>query len=324
MTDRALTTADSLVEDRDSHADKVAAAALERDVRGKWLLSLPAVLIILGAAVGPLLVMILYAFLEKSPNGGVLWKFSTDAWVQLILTQDIFDDSYAWADAHLIVFWRSIKLSLLTTFLTLIVGLPTAYFIATRPERYRDIWLFLVTIPFWTNQLIRTFAIQELIRKDGVINNLLLWVGAITAPIQMLNTDFAIAFGMTYVFLPLMVLPIYASIERLDFRLVEAGYDLYANRLQVAWRVILPLVKPGIIAGSILVFIPALGAYVIPRVLGGGKQMMMGNLIDLQFGQGKNWPLGAALAIALMVVVMIALMVYVRTAGGSRGSKLHG
>jgi spermidine/putrescine transport system permease protein len=125
--------------------------------------------------------------------------------------------------------------------------------------------------------------------------------------------------GMVYVYLPLMVLPLYASMEKLDFRLVEAGYDLYANRLQVLWRVIIPLVKPGIIAGSILVFIPALGAYVTPRVLGGGKNMMLGNLIDLQFGQGRNWPLGAALSITLMIIVMAALLIYVRNASKSDG-----
>jgi spermidine/putrescine transport system permease protein len=122
---------------------------------------------------------------------------------------------------------------------------------------------------------------------------------------------------MAYVYLPLMVLPIYASMEKLDFRLVEAGYDLYAPRLSVLWRIIIPLVKPGIIAGSILVFIPALGAYVTPRVLGGGKNMMLGNLIELQFGQGRNWPLGSALSITLLIIVTLALVVYVRNASKS-------
>jgi spermidine/putrescine transport system permease protein len=119
--------------------------------------------------------------------------------------------------------------------------------------------------------------------------------------------------GMTYVYLPLMVLPIYASMEKFDFRLVEAGYDLYATRLQVLKRIILPLVKPGIVAGSILVFIPSLGAYVTPRILGGGKNMMLGNLISLQFGQGRNWPLGAALSLTLLAIVMVALLFYVRS-----------
>ena len=141
----------------------------------------------------------------------------------------------------------------------------------------------------------RTIAVQELIRTEGVINNVLRMLHIIDTPIQMMFTDFAIGFGMTYVYLPLMVLPVYASIEKLDFRLVEAGYDLYASRWTCFRRIILPLVKPGMIAGSILVFVPSLGAYVTPRVLGGGKNLMFGNLIELQFGQGRNWPLGAAL-----------------------------
>jgi spermidine/putrescine transport system permease protein len=123
---------------------------------------------------------------------------------------------------------------------------------------------------------------------------------------------------MVYVYLPLMVLPLFATIDRFDMRLLEAGYDLYASRWQVLRRVILPIIKPGIIAGSILVFIPCLGAYVTPRILGGGKNMMIGNFIELQFGQGKNWPLGAALSVALLVIVTIALLVYVRTISGER------
>ncbi len=146
-----------------------------------------------------------------------------------------------------------------------------------------------------------------MIRNEGIINTTLIKLGIISSPIQIMFTDVAIMLGMLYVYLPLMVLPLYASMEKLDFRLVEAGYDLYANRLQVLRRVIIPLVKPGIIAGSILVFIPSLGAYVTPRVLGGGKNMMLGNLIELQFGQGRNWPLGAALSITLMAIVMVAL-----------------
>ncbi|MEM9766095.1 MAG: ABC transporter permease, partial [Pseudomonadota bacterium] len=173
--------------------------------------------------------------------------------------------------------------------------------------------------PFWTNLLIRTFAILEWIRAQGVVNSGLMALGVVEEPIQMLYTDFALALGMAYVYFPLMVLPLYASIEKLDFRLVEAAYDLYASRLQVLRRVILPLVSPGIVAGSILVFIPSLGAYVTPRVLGGGKNMMLGNLIELQFGQGRNWPLGAALSITLLAIVMIALVFYVRAA--QKGSK---
>ena len=156
---------------------------------------------------------------------------------------------------------------------------------------------------------------MEVIRNEGIINTILMTTGIIEQPIQMLFTDFAILLGMAYVYLPLMVLPLYASMEKLDFRLVEAAYDLYATRFQALRRVIIPAVKPGIVAGAILVFIPSLGAYVTPRVLGGGKHLMLGNLIELQFGQGRNWPLGAALSITLLAIVMVALISYVRNAG---------
>ena len=304
-------------------AQESAALAKTKETRDSWLLSAPALVIILFAALGPLIVMFAYSLMQKGDYGDVKFgEFSGEGWFGVFFNRDIFDDTVTLADAHMTIFWRSVKLSLYTTVLALIFGFPTAYFIATRPERSRDIWLFLVTIPFWTNLLIRTFAMMEVIRNEGIINLLLIWIGIIDTPIQIMYTDTAIMMGMLYVYLPLMVLPLYASMEKLDFRLVEAGYDLYATRLQVLWRVIIPLVKPGIIAGSILVFIPSLGAYVTPRLLGGGKNMMLGNLIELQFGQGRNWPLGAALSITLMAIVMVAMLVYVKQA--SKGTASHG
>ncbi|OWU80653.1 ABC transporter permease [Phaeobacter sp. 22II1-1F12B] len=290
----------------------------QQDNRSRWLLALPAMVIIGCFATLPLLVMLVYAFLTPGDYGNVVWKFSTDGWVSVLLQRDIFDDTLMWADAHLSIFWRSLRLSLITTILTLIFGVPTAWFIATRPREKRQFWLFLVTVPFWTNLLVRTIAIQELIRSEGVINLILLKIGIIDEPIQMMFTDFAIGFGMTYVYLPLMVLPVYAAVDKLDFRLVEAAHDLYAGRWTAFRRVILPLIKPGIIAGSILVFIPCLGAYVTPRVLGGGKNLMFGNLIELQFGAGRNWPLGAALSLTLMAIVMVALIYYVRVTSRER------
>lgn len=287
-------------------------AAERVESRSRWVMVTPALVILLLAALGPLLIMVVYSFLAPASYGGVVWKFSTEAWFRVLFERDIFDGTVSLADAHLSIFWRSAKLSLTTTALALALGFPTAYFIATQPERSRGLWLFLVTIPFWTNLLIRTFAIQEVIRNEGIVNTLLLGTGLIERPVQLLYTDFAIMLGMLYVYLPLMVLPLYASMEKLDFRLVEAGYDLYANRFQVLRRIVLPLVQPGIIAGSILVFIPSLGAYVTPRVLGGGRNMMIANLIELQFGQGRNWPLGAALSLTLLVIVMVALLFYVR------------
>jgi spermidine/putrescine transport system permease protein len=304
-------------------AAETARAAEARDRRDRWLLSAPALIIIFVAAIGPLFVMLAYSFMEKADYGDVKFGvFSLEGWVSVLFQRDIFDDTLGLADAHLSILWRSISLSLYTTVLTLLFGFPTAYFIATRPATTREVWVFLVTIPFWTNLLIRTFAMQQVIRNEGLINTALISLGIIERPWQIMNTDLAILLGMTYVYLPLMVLPLYASIEKLDFRLIEAGYDLYASRWQVLRRIVIPLVKPGIVAGSILVFIPSLGAYVIPRVLGGGKNMMLGNLIELQFGAGRHWPLGAAISITLMALVMVALLFYVRNV--SRSGASHG
>ena len=294
--------------------ESLEAQAQRKEVKRNLLLSTPALIVLICAASGPLLIMVVFSFLTSGDYGGVKWEWSTEAWFQVAFYRDIFDDTVSIADAHLSILWRSVRLSFLTTLTAFVLGFPTAYFIATRPPETRNIWLFLVTIPFWTNLLIRTFAILEIIRNQRVVNTFLLMIGAIDQPLDMLYTDIAILLGMTYVYIPLMILPIYASMERFDFKLVEAAYDLYASRWKVMKRVILPLVKPGVVAGSILVFIPSLGAYVTPRVLGGGKNLMLGNLIELQFGQGRNWPLGAALSLTLLAIVMIALIVYVRSA----------
>ncbi len=307
-----------------TNAAQTIEAERAKDVKRRWLLSAPALVVLIIASIGPLFIVLLFSLLAKADHGGVkLWEFSGEGWFNVFFQKDIFDDTVTVADAHLSILWRSVKLSLITTVLTLIVGFPTAYYISTQEPKRRDLLVFLVTIPFWTNILIRTFAMQQVIRNEGVINSLLIWAGFIDKPLQIMYTDWAIFLGMLYVYLPLMVLPLYASMEKIDFRLVEAGYDLYATRFQVLKRVIIPLVKPGIIAGSILVFIPSLGAYVTPRVLGGGKNLMIGNLIDLQFGQGKNWPLGAALSMTLLAMVMIALIFYVRNAAKQGGGHGH-
>ncbi|MEF3046511.1 ABC transporter permease [Pseudotabrizicola sp. L79] len=292
--------------------------------RNGWLLSAPALTLLTFAAAGPLLIVLVYSFLQKGDYGNVIWEFSLDGWVGILFSRDIFDGTLGLADAHLTIFWRSVKLSLLTTLITFALGFPTAWFIATRPPTERAGWLFLITIPFWTNLLIRTFAIGEILRSEGLVNSALMALGVIETPIQMLYTDGAVLVGMAYVYLPLMVLPLYAAIERFDMRLLEAGYDLYASRTQVLRNVILPIVRPGIVAGSILVFVPSLGAYVTPRVLGGGKNMMIGNFIELQFGQGRNWPLGAALSMTLLVIVTVALLFYVRAVNRGASGGGHG
>ena len=289
-----------------------------------WLLSAPALVVLILAASGPLLIVAVYSFLSPGNLGGVAWQFSTEGWFRVFFARDVFDpDNVRWNEANLQVFWRTILLSAQTTLICALLGFPTAWFIATRPPHRRALWLFLITIPFWTNLLIRTLAIQELLRGTGMINTVLMALGVIPEPLQLLFSDFAILVGMAYVFLPLMVLPLYAAMDKMDFRLVEAGYDLYASRLRVLWHIILPMVKPGFVAGSILVFIPSIGAYVTPRVLGGGRTMMLGNLIALQFGQGRNWPLGAALAMLLLILVVVALVFYLRAVNREEGPR-HG
>ena len=288
------------------------------DIRRRGGLAMPAVVIISLFSILPLGVVILYSVLTPGDYGNVIWTFSTEGWFSVLFERDMFDDTIGLSDAHLTILARSITLSLITTALTLFFGVPTAWFIATRPASKRGFWLFLITIPFWTNLLVRTIAVQELIRSEGVINRILLGLGLIDQPLQMMFTNFAVLLGMAYVFLPLMVLPVYSAIEKFDFRFAEAGYDLYASRFYCFRRVILPLVAPGIIAGSILVFVPSLGAYVTPRIMGGGKSMMLGNLIEMQFGQARNWPLGAALSITLTLLVLAALVWYTRLTSGRK------
>jgi spermidine/putrescine transport system permease protein len=170
------------------------------DTRRRWQLAAPAVLIIHLFSILPLIVVVIYAFLTPGDFGNVKWVFSTEAWFSVFFERDIFDDTVTLADAHLTILGRSAGLALATTLITLVLGVPTAWFIATRSPAARPFWLFLITIPFWTNLLVRTIAIQEIIRADGIINRLLLWAGAIDAPLQMMFSNFAVLVGMAYVF----------------------------------------------------------------------------------------------------------------------------
>ncbi len=297
-------------------ADGLAQAQSDaRARRRRWLLLAPALLTIGLFGLFPLVITLIYSFLSPGTYGGVTWEFSTNAYTQFLFERDIFDDTLAFSTTYLNIFGRSIGLALVATIGALIIGFPTAYFIASKPPEQRNIWLFLITLPFWTNLLIRTYAVLLIIRDEGIINVSLMQIGLIDRPFGMLYTDGAVFMGLIYSYLPFMVLPLYASLEKLDFRLVEAAYDLYATRFQVLRRIIIPAARPGIIAGCILVFIPGLGAYITPELLGGGKKLMIGNLIALQFGSSRNWPFGSAAALILMVVVMAALLIYVRNAG---------
>ncbi|MDH3595965.1 MAG: ABC transporter permease [Rhodospirillales bacterium] len=288
-----------------------------RQARTRGLLLAPAMLVIGVFGILPLFIALTYSFLEGGTYGGVEWVFSTEAYVQLLFERDIFEETLTFNTAYLEIFWRSFLLAAFSTLACLLIGFPAAYFMATRPAKSRDFWVFLITIPFWTNLLIRTFSIQLILRDEGVINIVLTELGLLAQPLQLIYTDFAVGLGLIYSFLPFMVLPIYAALERLDFRLVEAGFDLYATRAQVLRRIVVPLAKPGIVAGSILVFIPGLGAWITPELLGGGKELMIGNMIALQFGSSRNWPFGSAAALVLMAMVLVALVIYVRNVGKS-------
>lgn len=287
-----------------------------------WLLA-PGILTIFCIGIMPLSIVLVYSFLEPGHYGGVSWNLSFDAYIQLLFEEDIFDETLSFTTSYLQIFFRSLGLGLFTMVACLLVGFPTAYFIATQPKAKRNAWLFMITIPFWTNLLIRTYAILLILRDQGVINLALIEVGLIEKAIPLLYTDFAVGLGLVYAYLPFMILPIFASLEKLDFRLVEASYDLYATRFMVLKRIIIPLAKPGIAAGCILVLIPSLGAFITPAILGGGKSLMIGSLIGLQFGQARNWPFGSAIALVLMLLVMGSLLGYLRYAG-RKGEAIHG
>ena len=270
----------------------------------------PVVLTIAVFMLAPLGLMGVVSFLERGVSGGVRWgTFTTESYIQFLFERDL-DDSLIVNTDYLQIFWRSIWLSVMTTALCLAIGFPTALYMALQPARRRNLLVFLVTIPFWTNLLVRNYSWILLLRTNGLINDLLNALGLAEGPVVLMPSSFAIAVGLTYSFLPFMVLPIYASLEKLDFRLVEAAYDLGATRWAALKRIIIPMSLPGIVAGSVLVFIPCDGAFVTPELLGGGKSLMIGNLIQNQFGASRNWPFGAALAFTLLTLVLLTMMLY--------------
>ncbi len=280
-----------------------------RDLLGRWGLILPAGLMIFTFMAVPMLVMALISVLEPGNFGGVKWgAYSADAYQKFILERDLSDNLVVNTD-YLGIFSRSFSLSAVTMVLTLLLGFPAALYIALQPPKRRQILMFLVSIPFWTNLLVRTYSWILLLRNGGLIQSGLEVFG-FQGSLNLLYTDFAVQVGLVYSFLPFMVLPIFTSLEKLDWRLVEAAFDLGANRWSALRRVILPLAAPGIASGCILVFIPALGSYFIPELLGGSRALMIGNLIQNQFGASRNWPFGAALSFALLAFVLAFMLLY--------------
>jgi len=252
----------------------------------------------------PLLFMGVYSFLERGLYGGVKWIFTLENYARFV------DPLY------LKILARTFRIAFLTTVILLLVGYPMAYRIARADKRWRNILLFLVILPFWTSDLIRTYAWMLILRDTGLLNGLLHFLHITREPIALLYTEGAILLGLTYVYLPFMVLPLYAAIEKLDPSLLEAAEDLGATPFWRFVKVTVPLTKSGILAGSLLVFIPAVGVFVVSDLLGGAKAMMIGNLVQLQFGPARNWPFGSAASFILMAIVLAAVFAYLKFAGG--------
>jgi len=263
-----------------------------------WCLA-PTASVLLTLYLAPLAILLLYTLLTRGAYGGTSLPWTIENWQRLL------DPLY------LVILGRSFAVALVSTLICLLLGFPLALFIARSGPR-RHIWLYLVILPFWTSFLVRTYAWMFLLRDTGLINSALLALGIIQEPLPLLYNYGAVILGLVYGYLPFMVLPLYATLERLDPSLLEAAADLGARPWQTIRRVIIPLSLPGIRAGSLLVFIPCLGAYLTPDLLGGGKTILVGTLIQNQFTSARDWPFGAALSLGVMAVVMLLLMSLIR------------
>jgi len=277
-------------------------------------------IIFLAFAIGvPLLIIVVYSFLEKPSQGtGVKWVFTLENYKALFI-QEKLDGTTALDTRYIKVLWTSFYYSLLTTVVTLVLSIPVAMWIATRDARKRNLLVALVTLPFWISILIRTYGMRQIVADEGPIGKFL---GIFNIEWSILYSPPATILGLIYVFLPFMILPIYASAERFDFRLAEAAYDLGAKRMTVVRRIILPSIRPGVISGIALVFIPALGSFLQSDMLGGGKTNMVANVIANNFGQARNLPFGSALAVLLIVLTLLFVLI-MQGAAQRRGDKVE-
>ena len=269
-------------------------------------LAAPALITITALMVLPMLIALGYSFLTPSPYGGVAPPLTDHAYRRLLFDRD-FDGNLVFDPTTLIIFARSFVQAALATLLCVVIGLPLAWWTATRPPRLRQIVVLLITVPFWTNLLIRTYCWVLILRDNGLVNQALAALHLTSAPITFLYSDGAVLLGLVYSNLPFMVLPIYAALEKVDARLIEAAYDLYAGRWTVVRRLVWPLARPGVAAGVLLVFVPALGSFLAPDILGGGRKLMIGTLIQQEFTTARDWSFGAALSTMLMAIVLVAL-----------------
>lgn len=258
----------------------------------------------------PLAIMIVYSWLTPGLYGGVEWKFFHLNYGRILgwanTKYDRFDPVY------FVIFLRSVRLAATTVLMSLVICYPVAFWVARLSEAKKNFFIFFITLPFFISLIVRLFAWVLILRPTGFLNQALLGLGLIGEPLEIIYTDTAVIIGMAYVFVPFMFLPLYSSIEKLDNSLIEASQDLGANRMQTFFRVVLPLTLPGVVGGSIIVFIPSLGNFIVPSLLGGAKVVMIGNLIEQQFLSARNWPFGAALGMMVMAAVLVLLLVYVR------------
>lgn len=260
-----------------------------------WLLLAPLLTWIAAFVVAPALIMLIYSFCERGTLGGVVYRFT------------LANYAAALDPIYLRIMVRSVIFAAITTALCVVIGYPVAYYLARAPARWRNRLLMLVMVPFWTSFLIRTYAWVTILKREGLLNSMLVQYGFISQPFEMLYTPGAVILGLVYTFLPFMILPIYTSAEKLDHALVEAAFDLGASPLRAFAKVIVPLTSSGVTAGVLLVFLPALGLYAVNDILGGGKVDMLGNIIESQFkGHARNWPFGAALGVMLMLAFAAA------------------
>jgi spermidine/putrescine transport system permease protein len=254
-----------------------------------WLLLAPLVAWAFAFVVAPTVIMLVYSFAQRGTLGGVVYDFTLENY------RGVVDPVY------LQIVIRSILYAGVTTAICLVAGYPVAYLIGRADERWRNLLLMAVMVPFWTSFLIRTYAWVTILKSEGLLNSLLIQLRLIAEPLEMLYTPGAVVLGLVYTFLPFMILPIYTSVEKLEGALIEAALDLGAGPLRAFSRVIVPLTSPGIAAGVLLVFVPALGIFAVNDILGGGRVDMVGNIIENQFKTARNWPFGAALGTTLLV-----------------------
>lgn len=275
---------------------------------------LPTWALMLATVIIPIGIVVAVSFAVRGAYGGFEWGLTTEAYVRILFEAD-WDGNLAFNPQYLAIIGRTLLLAALTTLICAVLALPAAYVIAQSEAKWKAILIYLVTLPFWVSMIVRVYSWIMILGNDGVLETTLRGLGLTADMNSLLFTDSAMLIGMVYSYIPLMILPVFASIEKLDPALIEASHDLYGSRFVTARRVILPLTLPGLAAGSVLVFVPCLGAVLEPILLGGGKNLMMGNLIQTQFGGARNWPFGAAIAVSLLVLVMIFLLLNALRAG---------